>query len=98
MGRPQVPTEQTHHMAASATARAYEPAQDHFKGENFAALLDETLGRDSGFDGSVVTGKVLRLTDEFVIVDVGLKSEGRVPLKEFAPPGGGKPEVQPGDT
>ncbi len=85
-------------MAASATARAYEPAQDHFKGENFAALLDETLGRDSGFDGSVVTGRVQRLTDEFVIVDVGLKSEGRVPLKEFAPPGGGKPEVQPGDA
>ena len=85
-------------MAASATARAFEPAQDHFKGENFAALLDETLGRDSGFDGSVVTGKVQRLTDEFVIVDVGLKSEGRVPLKEFAPPGGGKPEVQPGDA
>ena len=85
-------------MAASATARAYEPAPDHFKGENFAALLDETLGRDSGFDGSVVTGRVQRLTDEFVIVDVGLKSEGRVPLKEFAPPGGGKPEVQPGDT
>ncbi len=85
-------------MAASAAARAFEPAQDHFRGENFAALLDETLGRDSGFDGSVVTGRVVRLTDEFVIVDVGLKSEGRVAIKEFAPPGGGKPEVQPGDT
>jgi small subunit ribosomal protein S1 len=85
-------------MAASATARALEPVQDHFRGENFASLLDETLGRDSGFDGSVVTGRVVRLTDEYVIVDVGLKSEGRVPIKEFSPPGGGKPEVQPGDV
>ncbi|HUC16599.1 MAG TPA: 30S ribosomal protein S1 [Acetobacteraceae bacterium] len=65
--------------------------------ESFADLLDETLGRDSGFDGSVVTGRVLRLTDEYAIVDVGLKSEGRVPLKEFASPGM-KPEVKPGDV
>ncbi len=87
-------------MAASATARTVEPRptalSDHFKGDNFAALLDETLGRDSGFDGSVVTGRVVRLTDEYAIVDVGLKSEGRVALKEFGPPGT-KPEVQPGD-
>jgi len=65
--------------------------------EDFASLLDETLGRDTGFDGSVVTGRVIRLTDEFAIVDVGLKSEGRVALKEFGPPGAA-PEVKPGDT
>jgi small subunit ribosomal protein S1 len=83
-------------MALSATARAHEPAQDHFRGEDFASLLDETLGSDTSFDGSVVTGRVLRLTEEFAIVDVGLKSEGRVALKEFGPPGA-KPEVKPGD-
>src|ERR1700685_559829 len=83
-------------MALSATARVAEPAQDHFMGEDFASLLDETLGRDTGFDGSVVTGRIVRLTEEFAIVDVGLKSEGRVALKEFALPGG-KPEVKPGD-
>ncbi|HYZ21377.1 MAG TPA: 30S ribosomal protein S1 [Rhodopila sp.] len=83
-------------MAASANVRAHEPAQDHFKGEDFASLLDETLGSDSGFDGSVVTGRVVRLTDEYAIVDVGLKSEGRVALKEFGPPGT-KPDVKPGD-
>ena len=76
-------------MASAATS-------NHFGGEDFAALLDETLGRDSGFDGSVVTGKVIRLTDEFAIVDVGLKSEGRVALKEFGPPGSSV-EVKPGD-
>src|SRR6201991_3443340 len=83
-------------MAVSATARTQEPAQDHFRGEDFASLLDETLGVDTGFDGSVVTGRVLRLTDEFAIVDVGLKSEGRVALKEFGPPGTA-PEIKPGD-
>jgi small subunit ribosomal protein S1 len=70
--------------------------QDHFRGDDFASLLDETLGRDTGFDGSVVSGRVVRLTDEFAIVDVGLKSEGRVALKEFGPPGA-MPEVKPGD-
>jgi small subunit ribosomal protein S1 len=83
-------------MAASATVRAQEPAQDHFRGEDFASLLDETLGNDTSFDGSVVTGRVIRLTDEFAVVDVGLKSEGRVALKEFGPPGA-KPDVKPGD-
>ncbi|MBD0272031.1 MAG: S1 RNA-binding domain-containing protein, partial [Acetobacteraceae bacterium] len=65
--------------------------------EDFAALLDATLGADTGFAGSVVTGRVVRVDDDFAVVDVGLKSEGRVPLKEFAPPGQ-KPEVKPGDS
>ncbi|RYJ03837.1 MAG: 30S ribosomal protein S1 [Acetobacteraceae bacterium] len=65
--------------------------------EDFAAMLDETLGADTGFAGSVVTGRVIRVDDDFAVVDVGLKSEGRVPLKEFAPPGQ-KPEVKPGDV
>ncbi len=85
-------------MAASATAHAISATHDHFKGENFAALLDQTLGRDAGFEGSVVTGRVVRLDDDFAIVDVGLKSEGRVALKEFAPAAGGAPEIKPGDV
>jgi small subunit ribosomal protein S1 len=85
-------------MASSATAHVADHSNDpHFGGEDFATLLDETLGRDTGFDGSVVTGRVIRLTDEFAIVDVGLKSEGRVALKEFGPPGA-TPDVKPGDN
>jgi small subunit ribosomal protein S1 len=89
-------TEPINHMASATVARVPEGNQDHFRGDTFASLLDETLGRDSSFDGSVVTGRVVRLTDEFAIVDVGLKSEGRVALKEFGPPGVA-PEVKPGD-
>ncbi len=81
-------------MAASALA--FAPTHDHFKGENFAALLDQTLGRDSGFEGSVVTGRVVRLADDYAVVDVGLKSEGRVALKEFGPPGSAA-EIKSGD-
>ena len=83
-------------MALSA-ARSSAPAQDHFQGEDFASLLDETLGADNSFEGSVVTGRIVRLTDDFAVVDVGLKSEGRVALKEFGPPGS-VPDVKPGDS
>ena len=65
---------------------------------DFAAMLDESMNRETGFEGSVVTGRVIRLTDEYAIVDVGLKSEGRVALKEFAAQPGQKPEVKPGDN
>ena len=64
--------------------------------EDFASMLDESMNKEFGFEGSVVTGRVIRLTEEYAIVDVGLKSEGRVALKEFAEPGQ-KPEVKPGD-
>jgi len=83
---------------ASATAFAVreQPGAAGNNTEDFAALLDATLGADTGFAGSVVTGRVLRIDDDYAVVDVGLKSEGRVPLKEFAPQGQ-KPEVKPGD-
>ena len=65
--------------------------------DDFAAMLDETLGSSSRLEGSVVRGTVVGVDDDTVIVDVGLKSEGRVPLKEFAAPGQ-TPEVRVGDT
>ncbi|MBY0336926.1 MAG: 30S ribosomal protein S1 [Acetobacteraceae bacterium] len=77
---------------ASATALA-----DRGGKEDFAALLDEMMGANTGFAGSVVTGRIIRIDDDFAVVDVGLKSEGRVPLKEFAAPGQ-KPEIQAGDV
>ena len=79
-----------------ATITADRPYSGTGGSEDFAALLDATLGADTGFAGSVVTGKVIRVDDDVAVVDVGLKSEGRVPLREFAAPGQ-KPEVKPGD-
>jgi small subunit ribosomal protein S1 len=65
--------------------------------ESFAALLEETLGSGSGLEGTVVKGRVIAIENDMVLIDVGLKSEGRVPLKEFTPAGKG-PEIKPGDT
>ena len=73
------------------------PADQTHGMEDFASLLDESMGRENAFEGSVVTGRVIRLTDEYAIVDVGLKSEGRVLLKEFGVPGA-PVEVKPGDN
>ncbi len=55
--------------------------------EDFEALLNETLPEENGFEGNVVTGKVVAVENDFAIIDIGLKAEGRVPLKEFAPAG-----------
>jgi len=51
--------------------------------ENFAELLEESFGGGDGFEGKVVTGIVLHVDGDAVMVDVGLKSEGRIPMKEF---------------
>lgn len=60
--------------------------------ENFADLLNEQFG-DKGIVGSVVKGTIINIDDDYVTVDVGLKSEGRIPLREF----GQNPELKIGD-
>ncbi|MBU6449450.1 MAG: 30S ribosomal protein S1 [Rhodospirillales bacterium] len=84
-------------MASSNIALRHSDAPAYSGADDFAALLDSSLGGAAGFEGSVVSGRVLRIDDDYVIVDVGLKSEGRVPLREFAPVGA-KPEVNTGDV
>jgi len=55
--------------------------------EDFAALLEESFENNSSLQHTVVKGTVVSVESDFALIDVGLKSEGRVPLKEFAPPG-----------
>ena len=64
--------------------------------ENFAALLDESFGDITSIEGSVVKGTVVSIDNDAALIDVGLKSEGRVALKEFGNPGQ-KAELKPGD-
>ena len=52
-------------------------------GESFAAMMEESFSKGR-LEGSVVKGLVRAVEKEFVIVDVGLKSEGRIALREFA--------------
>jgi small subunit ribosomal protein S1 len=56
---------------------------DNEESKDFAALLGETLGENETFIGSVVTGTIVNMDSDTITVDVGLKSEGRIPLKEF---------------
>jgi len=65
--------------------------------EDFAALLDDSLAGKNSFEGSVVKGLIVGIRNDIAIIDVGLKSEGRVPLKEFS--GHGRTvELRVGDT
>ncbi len=71
------------------TAEVQIPETD----EVFADLLNEQFG-DNGLIGSVVKGTIIKINPDFVTVDVGLKSEGRIPVREF----GQNPELKVGDT
>src|SRR3546814_17426908 len=64
--------------------------------DDFAALLDESLGESTSFEGRVVKGIVTAIENDVALIDVGLKSEGRVSLREFAAPGH-KAELAVGD-
>ena len=76
---------------ASQTTSAAEAAT-----ENFADLLAESFGENTNIEGSVVRGFVIAVEGDAVIIDVGLKSEGRIPLKELTTPGQ-EPSVNVGD-
>ena len=60
---------------------------DNAESNDFAKLLEESMKGQDEFEGTVVKGKIVALTDDDAIVDVGLKSEGRVALREFSSPG-----------
>ena len=51
--------------------------------DDFAALLDESFTRNEMHEGSVVKGIVVAIEKDLAVIDVGLKVEGRVALKEF---------------
>lgn len=65
--------------------------------ENFAALLEESFGKENNLEGRVIKGNVIGIENDVAIIDVGLKSEGRIPLKEFSASGTESP-LNVGDT
>ena len=78
-------------------AQATETASDTApKKESFAALLEESLGDVDSLEGTVLKGQIVAIEGDTAVVDVGLKSEGRVALKEFAQ-AGQVPEMKVGD-
>ena len=65
--------------------------------EDFAALLNETFSDESSVTGSVVKGVIVNLSSDAATVDVGLKSEGLIPLREFIEAGKKQATVSVGD-
>ncbi len=76
---------------AEAAVEPQTPAK-----ESFAALLEESLGTIPSLEGTVLKGTIVSMDSDSVMVDVGLKSEGRVALKEFSE-AGKIPEMKVGD-
>jgi small subunit ribosomal protein S1 len=75
-------------MAQAATAT---PSR-----EDFAAMLEESFTQGNLQEGSVIKGRVVGIEKDVAIIDVGLKTEGRVALREFTGPGRGT-EIKVGD-
>ena len=51
--------------------------------ESFSELLDQSFQEMNSIEGSVVSGKVISIEKDMILIDVGLKCEGRVPIREF---------------
>src|SRR5277367_3957073 len=66
----------------ASTATSYNPSRD-----DFAAMLDESFAGGNLQESSVIKGKVVAIEKDMAVIDVGLKTEGRVALREFAGPG-----------
>jgi small subunit ribosomal protein S1 len=66
--------------------------------DDFEALLTESMGSGDFHEGTVVKGLVVGIEKDFAIIDVGLKTEGRIPVKEFGVDDAGKATLKVGDT
>src|SRR5450432_3923822 len=64
--------------------------------ESFAAMFEESLKREDIKEGGIVHGRVIQITKDHVVVDIGYKSEGQVALEEFTG-ADGQPTVKVGD-
>jgi small subunit ribosomal protein S1 len=65
--------------------------------EDFAAMLDTTFSAETPIEGSVVKGIVISIENDTVVIDIGMKAEGRVSVKEFIEQGKTEPSIKPGD-
>jgi transcriptional accessory protein Tex/SPT6 len=72
---------------------SFNPTRDDFE-----ALLNDSMGGRDFAEGTVVKGKVVGIEKDFAIIDVGLKTEGRIQLKEFGVDEAGKATIKIGDS
>jgi len=84
-------------MATATTAAAGAEKAAAPSREDFAKLLEESFDHGNLQEGSVIKGTVVGIEKDLAVIDVGLKTEGRVPLREFSGPGR-QSELKIGDT
>src|SRR3569623_461141 len=74
-------------MARAATKDRTEASIATPSREDIAAMLEQSFETQSPQEGSGIKGTIVSIENDFAMVDVGLKTEGRISLKEFAMPG-----------
>ncbi len=73
-----------------------EQVNNKLSNSDYDKLISDTLNETSAKEKSIATGRVISIENDIVTIDVGLKSEGRIPLNEFSRPGQ-KSEIEVGD-
>ena len=73
-----------------------QQTQTKISNSEYDTLIDGSLKNSSAKEKSIAIGKIISIENDVVTIDVGLKSEGRIPLSEFSRPGQ-KTEVEVGD-
>src|SRR5690606_16785692 len=68
-------------MSTPQVSNELTPSRDEF-----AAMLNETLASDVSYEGNVVRGNLVSIEKGVAVIDVGLKMEGRGPLRDFSFP------------
>ena len=86
---------QDYETAAKEMTTYSERSQGNPGDEEFKELYEESLKTFQ--EGEVVKGRIVSIDKEFVMVDIGYKSEGRIPIHEFVSPGGDV-SAQPGES
>ncbi len=92
-----VPADYIYEKGYPTMAKASKNLQDRDESIDFASLLAESMPNKSNFTGKVVNGRIVAVLDDVVVVDVGLKSEGRISKREFGMPGQDT-EIKVGDS
>ena len=52
--------------------------------DDFAAMFESSTAASAMQEGQVIPATVIRIDNDAVLVDIGLKTEGRIPVKEFS--------------
>ena len=73
-----------------------EQTSNKISNSEYDTLISKSLNNSSAKEKTIALGKVISIENDIVTIDVGLKSEGRIPLSEFSRPGQ-KSEVEVGD-